>query len=603
MRTVAIVRGFPVLLEDELSALTRYRHDTVERMSALVDLQAIDYREPDRPLLEDLSVTISDGDRLGVVGINGTGKSTLLRIIAGTLEPDGGTIHRNRGMRISFLEQHPCLDAGSVRDTVGASWQAAATVDRLGITSLLDVAVTTLSGGQAKRVSLAQTLSVPSELLILDEPTNHLDLAGVAWLEEWLLAYSGALVIVSHDRHLLDRVTTRIIELDRGASFVHEGGYDSYLESRVQREDRAVQAESTRRNLARSELAWLRRGAKARSRKPQARVRAAKELVQRRAPAEARPDDLQLETSIPRLGDTVIEMTNVTFAYPNSPAVLRDVNVIIGPGDRWGILGANGSGKTTLLDLIAKKVSPTSGRVKVGKTVVVGYYDQHGASLDLEARVQDVVAGPLRSPGSLADVTLMKRFWFTGNLPLARVGELSGGERRRLQLLAVLARQPNVLLFDEPTNDLDLDTLRALEDFLDTWPGTLIVVSHDRTFLERTIDTAVAVSDDGSLEQVPGGLSAWVNHQQVSARRAPTSGAPPGDTRAPTTVPHRALREADKLVTKLQRQADALSEVLLATRDHRTLNELGAQYAELRIELATAEERWLTLAEDAERLR
>ena len=571
----------------------------------LVDLQAIDYREPDRTLLEDISITICDNDRLGVVGINGTGKSTLLRIIAGTLEPDEGTIHRNRGMRISFLEQHPHLDAGSVRDAIGVRWQAAATIDRLGITALLDEPVTTLSGGQAKRVSLAQTLSVPSELLIVDEPTNHLDLAGVAWLEEWLHEYAGAVVIVSHDRHLLDRVTTRIIELDRGASYVHEGGYASYLESRAEREDRAAAAESTRRNLARSELAWLRRGAKARSRKPQARVHAAKELLERRAPEAARPDDLQLETSIPRLGDTVIEMTNVGFAYPDSPAVLRDVSLIIGPGDRWGILGANGSGKTTLLDLMAKKVAPSSGRVKVGKTVVIGYYDQYGATIDLDARVQDVVAGPLRSPGSLADLTLMKRFWFTGNLPLTRVGALSGGERRRLQLLAVLAREPNVLLFDEPTNDLDLDTLRALEDFLDTWPGTLIVVSHDRTFLDRTIDVAVAIGDDGSLQKVPGGLSAWVTHQRVSARRAPTSGTQKGDTRAlrTTTAPNRELREADKLVTRLQRQADALNDALLATHDHRELNELGANYAQVRLELAAAEERWLSLAQDAETTR
>ncbi len=603
MRTVAILGAADQSLPHERSAPTRGAQGTVVRMSVLVDLQAIHYREPDRALLKDLSVTVSDDDRLGVVGINGTGKSTLLRIIAGTLEPDGGTIHRNRGMRISFLEQHPHLDAGSVSDAVGTSWQAAATIDRLGITSLLHEPVNSLSGGQSKRVSLAQRLSVPSELLILDEPTNHLDLAGVAWLEEWLLTYQGALVIVSHDRHLLDRVTTRILELDRGAGYVHEGGYASYLESRAEREDRAAAAESTRRNLARSELAWLRRGAKARSRKPQARVQAATELIERRSPDAARPGDLQLDTSIPRLGDTVIELTNVSFAYANSSAILRDVSVIIGPGDRWGILGANGSGKTTLLDLIAKRSAPTAGRVKVGKTVVIGYYDQHGETLDLDARVQEVVAGPLRSPGSLADVTLMKRFWFTGNLALTRVGDLSGGERRRLQLLAVLARQPNVLLFDEPTNDLDLDTLRALEDFLDTWPGTLIVVSHDRTFLERTIDTAVAIGEDGSLQQVAGGLSAWIVHQQVSARRRPTTlSAPPGDTpsRKLKAVPNRELREADKLVAKLQRQADALNDSLLATRDHRELSELGANYARVRLELAAAEEHWLALAEEAE---
>jgi ATP-binding cassette subfamily F protein uup len=570
-------------------------------VSVLVDLQEIEYREPDRPLLEHVSVTISGGERLGVVGINGTGKSTLLRIVAGRLQPDGGTIHRNRGMRIEFLEQRPFLRPGSVRDAIGPSWQTVATIDRLGITPLLDQSVESLSGGQAKRVSLAKSLSAPSELLILDEPTNHLDLAGVAWLEQWLLNYNGALVIVSHDRHLLDRVTTRILELDRGASYLHDDGYASYLENRAAREDRAAAAESTRRNLARTELAWLRRGAKARSRKPQARVDAARELLDRSAPEAARPTDLQLESSMPRLGETVIETTNVSVSFDHAPPVLRDVNLLIGPGDRLGILGPNGSGKTTLLDLIAKRIVPTSGRLKIGKTVVLGYYDQHGAALDLDARVQDVVAGPLRSPGSLADLALMKRFWFTGNLPLTRVGDLSGGERRRLQLLAVLAQNPNVLLFDEPTNDLDLDTLRALEDFLDTWPGTLLVVSHDRTFLERTIDTALAIGDDGSLEKVPGGLAAWVTHQQVSSRQASTR-SPSSDGRPARAkpVPNRELRDADKLVAKLQRQADELKATLLATSDHRQLTTVGAQYTEVRAALADAEELWLSLAEDVE---
>lgn len=574
-------------------------------VSVLVDLQRVGFREPDRPLFENLSVTISDDDRLGVVGINGTGKSTLLRIIAGRLEPDEGTIHRGRSVRIEYLEQRPHFSGGTVRTAIGEGWESAATLDRLGVTPQLDRAVSSLSGGQAKRVALARTLSAPSELLILDEPTNHLDLAGVAWLEKWLLSYQGALVIVSHDRFLLDRLTTRMLELDRGSSYVHEGGYGSYLESRAEREDQAVAAESTRRNLARTELAWLRRGAKARSRKPQARIDAATRLIDQQAPVAARPSDLELEVTIPRLGDTVFELSNVDVAYGDAPPILRDVNLLIGPGDRLGILGPNGTGKSTLLDIFAKKRQPTVGKVKVGHTVVVGYYDQHGESLDLDARVQDVVAGPHRTPGSPSDVALMKRFWFTGHLPLALVRDLSGGERRRLQLLAVLASQPNVLLLDEPTNDLDLDTLRILEDFLDRWPGTLIVVSHDRTFLARTIDTALAINDDGSLTQVPGGLDAWVAHQQNAARKKPeaTVARAPSTSRTATNenaTLNRQLRETDKQIAKLQRQLDKLSGDLLATHDHVELIELGRTFTILRSELAHAEELWLTLVDEAE---
>jgi ATP-binding cassette subfamily F protein uup len=576
-------------------------------VSVLVDLQRVTFREPDRPLLRDLSVTISDGDRLGVVGINGTGKSTLLRIIADRLEPDEGTVHRGRSVRIEFLEQRPHLERGTVRSAIGDGWEAVATLDRLGITAQLDQKVSSLSGGQAKRVALAKTLSAPSELLILDEPTNHLDLAGVAWLEKWLLTYQGALVIVSHDRYLLDRLTTRMLELDRGASYVHEGGYGSYLESRAEREDQVASAESSRRARLRRELAWLRRGAKARSRKPQARIDAAKRLLEQREPDAARPTDLQLETKMPRLGDTVIELSGVGLSYGDAPPILHDVNLLIGPGDRWGILGANGTGKSSLLDLFAKRRPPSTGKIKVGHTVVVGYYDQHGEALDPDARVQDVVAGPHRTPGSLADVALMKRFWFTGNLPLARVGDLSGGERRRLQLLAVLASQPNVLLLDEPTNDLDLDTLRVLEDFLDDWPGTLIVVSHDRAFLDRTIETALAIDDDGSITKVPGGLAAWVANQQATSRRkVPKAAGPaPAETAKARVNPAatRQLREVDKQLERLHRQQEKLNEALVASRDHVELSKLGRELGVVRIALAKAEEQWLKLAEAAESTR
>ena len=574
-------------------------------VSVLVDLQGVGVTMADRALFADLSVTVSTGDRLGVVGINGTGKSTLLRVLAGTLEPDAGVVRRGRGTRTSYLGQTPDLPSGTVRDAVGDGWEAAAALDRLGMAAMAGADVATLSGGQAKRVALARVVADPGDLLVLDEPTNHLDLAAVAWLEDWLGAFGGGLVLVSHDRYLLDRVTTRMLELDRGAAFVHEGGYASYLEGRAEREERAATAEATRKNLARTELAWLRRGAKARSRKPQARVTAAKALIAGRAAEAARPGDLELDVAMTRLGDKVIECQGVGVTYGGGPAVLRDVDLVLGPGDRLGVVGANGTGKSTLLDVLAARTAPTAGTVEVGPTVVVGYYDQHGTELDPDARVQEVVAGPHRTPGSLSDVALMKRFWFTGNLPHTRVANLSGGERRRLQLLAVLAGRPNVLLLDEPTNDLDLDTLRILEDFLDDWPGTLVVVSHDRAFLDRTIDTVVAVGPDG-VAPVAGGLDAWITAQSAppprAARSAPAA-APTAAPRAPSAAGPpvgRLLRETEKQLTRLGRQRDKLHDALVATTDHVELTRLGVELRAVQDELDATEERWLELAEQAE---
>ena len=577
-------------------------------VSVLVDLQDVSVTMTDRTLFDGLSVTVSTGDRLGVVGINGTGKSTLLRVLAGRLVPDAGAVRTGRGVRVGFLDQAPHLPPGTVRDAVGPGWEAAAALDRLGMAPHVDRDVSGLSGGQAKRVALARVLAHPSDLLVLDEPTNHLDLGAVTWLEDWLAAYPGGLVLVSHDRYLLDRVTTRMLELDRGASFVHEGGYASYLEARAVREEQAASAEATRRNLARTELAWLRRGAKARSRKPRARITAARALVDGRPAEAARPGELELSTSMARLGDKVIECAGVGVAYDGGPAVLSGVDFALGPGDRVGLVGANGTGKSTLLDVLAGVLPPTTGSVDIGPTVVIGYYDQHGTELDPGSRVQDVVAGPLRTPGSLADVALMKRFWFTGNLPYTRVANLSGGERRRLQLLAVLARQPNVLLLDEPTNDLDLDTLRILEDFLDDWPGTLVVVSHDRAFLDRTIETVVSVDGDG-VAPVAGGLEAWMAEVVAPTPRAPARPEVTRPAEAERTVAPvaqgpplgRQLRDAEKQMARLARRRDKLHDALVATTDHVELTRLGAELATVQDDLEVAEEQWLALAEEIDR--
>ncbi len=566
-------------------------------------------------------MTVADGERVGVVGVNGTGKSTLLRVLAGADEADSGAVLRGRGSRVGFLEQEPGLEGGTVRDTVGAGWEAEALLTHLGLGAGLGTRTTELSGGQRKRVALARVLAHPVELLVLDEPTNHLDLGAVAWLEDRLNAFRGGLVLVTHDRHLLDRLTTRIVELDRGAAYFHDGGYEIYLAAKAEREALAVATEATRRNLARRELAWLRRGAKARSRKPQARVEAALRLIEGGPQAAVGTAEIRLVPGIPRLGDKVVECVEAGFGYEGGPKVLSRVNLVVGRRERLGVVGPNGSGKTTLLQLLAGRLQPSEGAVETGPTVVAGYHDQLAADVDPEARVRDLVAGPHGVPGSPEDNNLMRRFLFSGDLPFTRAGSLSGGERRRLQLLLLIAARPNVLFLDEPTNDLDLDTLRALEDFLEDWPGAVLAVSHDRTFLERVTDRLVEVSADGSVSEVAGGLDAWVQRARSLDRRseaaarsstgsAASRGAPVGDvaggsgqlrparsaSRINPSRRARLVREAEREMGRLQGEMARIGDALAAAQGYVEMAALGQELADVQIALHEAEESWLDLA-------
>jgi ABC transport system ATP-binding/permease protein len=611
-------------------------------VAILIDAQGLAAARPNRPLFVDLSVTVSDGDRIGVVGINGSGKSTLLRMLAGELEPEAGVVRRGRGARIGFLPQEPQLPDGTVRDAVGEEWRGEAILDRLGMGGLLDAPTTELSGGQAKRVALARLLAREHEALILDEPTNHLDLDAVAFLEERLAAYTGGLVLVTHDRHVLDRVTTKVLELDRGGSYLHVpagltagSGYAAYLAGRAEREEQAVSTEQTRRVLARRELAWLRRGAPARTRKPKARIDSATAIVEGRPQAAARRGDLGLSLGTARLGSKAVELHDVGFTWPDGNEVLRPFTQLIEPGARLGVVGANGSGKSTLLDLIAGRLPPTRGRVDRGSTVVLGYYDQLGRELDLGQRVRDAVVGPHRSEPSWEDAKLMERFWFDGDAQWAPIGTLSGGERRRLQLLLTLVAQPNVLLLDEPTNDLDLDTLRALEDFFEDWPGSLVVVSHDRAFLDRTVEDVLAVDALERPSLVRGGVSGWLALRAASsrgssgstpraepravalARLSPAAGAGGrgggnhggngspqqpslASPRSPSTL-RRLLGNAERdLATAVARRDAAIGALSGAGNDHIELARRGAEVAAAEEALATAEERWLGLADEAE---
>jgi len=582
----------------------------------LIDAAGLAASRPNRPLFADLSLTLSDGDRVGVVGINGSGKSTLLRLLARVDEPASGQVRWGRGVRVGVLSQAPSLPAGSVRDAAGADWRGEAMLQRLGMGALLDARTDELSGGQAKRVALARLLAAEHEALVLDEPTNHLDLDAITFLEEHLGAFRGGLVLVTHDRHVLDRVTTKVLELDRGRVHLHVpagrhagSGYAAYLAGRAEREEQAEVAEQARRNLARSELAWLRRGAPARTSKPKARIAAATAVVEARPDAPARAGELSLALGSQRLGGRGVELRGASFAWPDGTTVLSGVDLTLEPGDRVGVVGANGAGKSTLLDLIAGRLEPTSGAVLRGATVEVGYHDQLGRELDPAQRVREAVAGDAGQP-SVADVALMRRFWFDGDAQFAPIGTLSGGERRRLQLLLTLVQRPNVLLLDEPTNDLDLDTLRALEDLLETWTGIVAVVSHDRAFLDRTVEEVLAMDGDGGVRPVRGGVAGWLASRAAAApgpaRTAPAvrdaaPARPPRPGRSPSTL-RRQLAQAERELAAATSARDAAAAALVGVADHRELAELAARVHELQAALERTEERWLELAGEAEEL-
>jgi ATP-binding cassette subfamily F protein uup len=601
----------------------------------LVDLERVSARRPDRPLFEDLSLTIATGDRLGVVGVNGTGKSTLLRVLAGAAEPESGVARRGRGVRVGLLDQQPMLPPGTVRAAVGEGWEAAEILERLGMGGLAGAEVATLSGGQGKRVALARVLVAEVDLLVLDEPTNHLDIDAIAWLEARLAGFRGGLVLVTHDRHVLDRVTTRMLELDRGRAYIHDGGYASFLDARAVRVEQDAGAEAVRRNLARVELAWLRRGAPARTRKPKARIAAATAIVEGGPAAPAggvAPIDLgpggptgwtggggagAKPTPTPRLGDKVITLHGGGHRFGDE-WLFRKLDVDLEPGGRLAVVGPNGSGKTTLLDILAGRLTPTEGQVETAGTVVLSNYDQTGRDLDPDQRVREAVAGKAAQPG-WEQVRLMERFRFDSDLQWATIGTLSGGERRRLQLLLALTSFPNVLLLDEPTNDLDLDTLRALEDFLETWPGSLVIVSHDRALLERTAEEALILDGHGGAAHAPGGYAQYEQARRrrteapeprsSPARAAPSVGkastppaSPPGPgekkQRSPSTL-RRLIGLAEAEMEKAATERDGLlADLAAAGNDHVALARIAENLAAAESRLSAAEERWLELSEE-----
>jgi len=589
----------------------------------LLGAEAIHLEYPTQLVFESVTVGVNDGARIGIVGRNGDGKSSLLRLLTGQLQPDSGRVTRRSGLRVGALSQADTLDPDRtvgwtlVGEAAEHQWAGDARVRDVvgGLVSDIgwDAAVSTLSGGQRRRVQLARLLVGEWDVIALDEPTNHLDIEGITWLAEHLrqrwARNTGGLLLVTHDRWFLDEVSTTTWEVHDGIVEPFEGGYAAYVLQRVERDRMAAATEAKRQNLMRKELAWLRRGAPARTSKPKFRIEAANQLIADVPPLRNKVELAKLATA--RLGKDVIDLLDVSVSFDDHP-VLRDVEWRIAPGERTGIVGANGAGKSTLLGLIAGSIKPDTGRVKRGKTVQLAVLDQQGDALAglADDRIADVLG---RLPGGyqvegreMTPAQLLERLGFGRGQLSARVGELSGGQRRRLQLMLTLLSEPNVLLLDEPTNDVDTDMLAAMEDLLDSWPGTLIVVSHDRYLLERITDQQYAILD-GRLRHLPGGIDEYLRltRREAAAAAPPAAVAPvepAGMSGAQRRAAEKELAGVDRQLARLADQiADKHRELAEHDQsDHVGITRLTHELRALEDEVAATESRWLNLSEALE---
>jgi ABC transport system ATP-binding/permease protein len=577
-------------------------------MANLVNVENISKAYGTTTVLDGVSLGITDNERIGVVGRNGDGKSTLLRMITGAEAPDRGRVTRTGGVEVATVDQRGHLPAGSsvrtvvVGDGAEHEWAGDAAVREvlggLGLAAVgLDADVARLSGGERRRVALARALVQQAQLLVLDEPTNHLDVEGITWLANYLVARRGALLVVTHDRWFLDAVCERTWEVTGRSVLQYQGGYAAYVLARAERARQSDSAEARRQNLLRKELAWLRRGPPARTSKPKFRIDAAEALIS--DVPEARSSVQLRSLAQRRLGRSVYDVEDVTMRVGDR-TLLDHVTWHVGPGDRIGVIGVNGSGKTHLLRLLAGEIAPTSGTVKIGQTVHAGHLAQEVAELPAQLRVleavQEVRTMATFDGTELSATQLAERFGFANEKQWTPVGELSGGERRRLQLLRLLLSEPNVLLLDEPTNDLDTDTLAALEDLLDSWAGTLVVVSHDRYLIERVCDSTVALLGDGSLAALPGGVEEYL------ARRAamgPASSADRRERKGDSRAARKELTRLERQLAQLERREARLHEELAAhATDFARVAELDAQLRTVVAERESAEHAWLELTTD-----
>ncbi len=629
----------------------------------IVSLEGVSKNFGFRPLFEGVTVGLEDRDKVGVIGANGSGKTTFLRILAGLEEPDTGRVVRAKGKTLAYLSQNPAYDESrSVLETIFASssgvmqtirdyeaachdlaagmhdanllarmsdlqhelelnggWEieanARAVLTKLDITDT-SAKMGALSGGQRKRVALAHELIFKPDILILDEPTNHLDADTIEWLESYLARYTGMLLLVTHDRYFLDRVTDRIFEVDRGTVQNFSGNYAYYLEKKAEQDDLRLVEGHKREQLIKKELAWLRRGAKARTRKSKHRIEAAHTLMA--VPKEAAKDDVDIAIGSKRLGSKVIEINNISKSYGTN-TLIDDFTYLLKRDDRIGIIGANGSGKTTLLEMITGRVAPDSGEISIGQTVHIGYYDQESRALDDEQRVIDYIRDVAEYITTIdgTQITagkMLEKFLFTPAAQYAVIGNLSGGERRRLYLLRILMGSPNVLLLDEPTNDLDIPTLIALEEYLDDFAGALIVVSHDRYFLDRTIENVFRFEPGGNVREFAGDYSAYLEaneREEVERKVADIPKAKPvSQTRAAADKPHskklsfketRELDELEKSIAAAEARIPAIEkELALAASNAGKVNELFTEQQTVESQLEADMTRWAELAERAE---
>ncbi|WP_228982978.1 ABC-F family ATP-binding cassette domain-containing protein [Streptomyces sp. DH12] len=603
----------------------------------LVNVEAVSKVYGTRALLDGVSLGVSEGDRIGVVGRNGDGKTTLVRVLAKLEEADSGRVTHNGGLRLGVLTQHDSLDpAATVRhevigDLADHEWAGSAKIrdvltglfgglDMPGFPQGLDTVIGPLSGGERRRIALAKLLIAEQDLIVLDEPTNHLDVEGIAWLAGHLRERRSALVCVTHDRWFLDQVCTRMWDVQRGTVHEYEGGYSDYVFARAERERIAATEEAKRQNLVRKELAWLRRGAPARTSKPRYRIEAANELIADVPPPR---DDAELmKFASARLGKTVFDLEDVTV-QAGPKVLLKHLTWQLGPGDRIGLVGVNGAGKTSLLRALADAAvtqgekQPAAGRIAVGRTVRLAYLSQDVTELPPALRVLEAVQQvrdrvDLGKGREMTAGQLCEKFGFTKEKQWTPVGDLSGGERRRLQLLRLLMDEPNVLFLDEPTNDLDIETLTQLEDLLDGWPGSMVVISHDRFFVERTTNRTLALLGDATLRMLPRGIDEYLERRRrmveaaAGAPAANTAGAAPA-AKAVKAASAADARAAKKELQRIERQLDKVSEKESALHariaenatDFAEVAKLDAQLRELGAEREELEMRWLELAEDA----
>ena len=572
-----------------------------------------------RQLLDDVNFYLNEGDKTGIIGINGTGKSTFLKVLAGVTEADAGTISRNPNVQVSLLAQNPVMeDSATVLEQVFLhfpaefrelnEYEAKSMLNKLGITDHSQK-VGTLSGGQRKRVALAAALIHPADVLVLDEPTNHLDAEMTAWLEDWLRKFKGGLVMVTHDRYFLERVVNHITELSRGKLYHYEANYSKYLELKEQRAEMAEASERKRQSILRVEREWIMRGCKARTTKSKERIQRYEALLNQDAPET--DDTVQMAAASSRLGKKIIELKDVSKSFGGRP-IVEHFSYNLLRNDRIGIVGRNGAGKSTLLHLIAGELAPDSGSVDIGATVKIGHFSQEGRELDLNQRVYDFIhdiADEVRTDeGTFTANQMMERFLFPGDLQSVPIGRLSGGERRRLYLLSVLMEAPNVLLLDEPTNDLDVMTLSILEDYLQGFPGPILVVSHDRFLLDKLAESIMEVRD-GQILRYTGNWTDW----QQKRREEET----PVKAEKPKAAAERPRERKLKFSYKEQLEFETIDDELAALEnqlaecqaaqgqcgsDYVKLQELQTQQEELEARLEEKTERWVYLNELKEKI-